>query len=100
MGRSRIQRRVPTATLGFRSCRYTASPSPNGMSGPVTAEDLTIAYTSTSTSTGWSHLMSEDTSHAGHGHPHAPITDGSESPEAGRARALEEPLVEKGVVTL
>lgn len=44
--------------------------------------------------------MSEDISHAGHGHPHAPITDGSESPEAGRARALEELLVEKGVVTL
>ena len=43
--------------------------------------------------------MSEDISHAGHGHPHAPITDGSESPEAGRARALEELLVEKGVVT-
>ena len=44
--------------------------------------------------------MSEDISHAGHGHPHAPITDGSELPEAGRARALEELLVEKGVVTL
>lgn len=43
--------------------------------------------------------MSEDISHAGHGHPHAPITDGSESPEAARARALEELLVEKGVVT-
>ena len=43
--------------------------------------------------------MSEDISHAD-GHPHAPITDGSESPEAGRARALEELLVEKGVVTL
>lgn len=44
--------------------------------------------------------MSEDRSHAGHGHPHAPITDGSESPQAGRARALEELLVEKGLVTL
>jgi nitrile hydratase subunit alpha len=44
--------------------------------------------------------MTEDISHAGHGHPHAPITDGSESPEAGRARALEELLVEKGVLTL
>jgi nitrile hydratase len=44
--------------------------------------------------------MSEDISHAGHGHPHTPITDGSESPEAARARALEELLVEKGVVTL
>lgn len=43
--------------------------------------------------------MPEDSSHAGHGHPHAPITDGSESPEARRARALEELLVEKGVVT-
>ncbi|HZO77540.1 MAG TPA: nitrile hydratase subunit alpha [Solirubrobacteraceae bacterium] len=44
--------------------------------------------------------MTEDISHAGHEHPHAPITDGSESPEAGRARALEELLVEKGVLTL
>jgi nitrile hydratase subunit alpha len=42
--------------------------------------------------------MSEDVSHAAHEHPHAPITDGSESPEARRARALEELLVEKGVV--
>lgn len=44
--------------------------------------------------------MTEDISHAGHGHPHAPITDSSETPEAARARALEELLVEKGVVTL
>lgn len=44
--------------------------------------------------------MTEDISHAGHGHPHAPITDGSESPDAARARALEELLVEKGVVTV
>lgn len=43
--------------------------------------------------------MSEDLSHAGHGHPHAPITDGSESPEARRARALEALLVEKGVLS-
>jgi nitrile hydratase subunit alpha len=43
--------------------------------------------------------MTEDISHADHGHPHAPITDESGSPEAGRARALEELLVEKGVVT-
>ena len=43
--------------------------------------------------------MSEDISHAGHGHPHAPITDGSELPEAGRARALEELLLDKGVLT-
>lgn len=43
--------------------------------------------------------MREDLSHAGHGHPHAPITDGSEPPEARRARALEELLVKKGVVS-
>jgi nitrile hydratase subunit alpha len=40
--------------------------------------------------------MSEDGPHA---HPHAPITDGSEPPAARRVRALEELLVEKGVVT-
>ena len=43
--------------------------------------------------------MTEDSSHAGHRHPHAPITDGSESPAARRSWALEELLVEKGVVT-
>jgi nitrile hydratase len=43
--------------------------------------------------------MTEDISHAGHEHAHAPITDGSDSPVAGRARALEELLVEKGVLT-
>jgi nitrile hydratase len=41
--------------------------------------------------------MNEDHSHAD-GHPHAPITDGSEPPEARRARALEELLVEKGII--
>ena len=34
----------------------------------------------------------------GHAHPHAPITDASEPPAARRVRALEELLVEKGVV--
>jgi nitrile hydratase len=43
--------------------------------------------------------MTEDISHAGHEHAHAPITDGSDSPVAGRARALEVLLVEKGVLT-
>jgi len=33
-----------------------------------------------------------------HDHPHSPITDGDESPAAARARALEEVLVEKGVI--
>ena len=33
-----------------------------------------------------------------HDHPHAPITNGDESPVAVRARALEELLVEKGVI--
>lgn len=33
-----------------------------------------------------------------HGHPHAPISDGGEPPAAVRARALEELLVEKGVI--
>jgi len=33
------------------------------------------------------------------GHPHAPITDAGEPPAARRARALEELLVEKGVVS-
>jgi nitrile hydratase len=32
-------------------------------------------------------------------HPHEPITNGAEPPAAARARALEELLVEKGVVT-
>lgn len=44
--------------------------------------------------------MNENLPHAAHGHPHAPITDGSEAPEARRARALEQLLVEKGVVTV
>jgi nitrile hydratase alpha subunit len=34
-----------------------------------------------------------------HDHPHAPITNGDEPSAAARARALEELLVEKGVVT-
>jgi nitrile hydratase subunit alpha len=34
-----------------------------------------------------------------HDHPHAPITNGDEPSVAARARALEELLVEKGVVT-
>jgi nitrile hydratase subunit alpha len=34
----------------------------------------------------------------GHDHPHAPITSGDEPAAAARARALEELLVEKGVV--
>jgi nitrile hydratase alpha subunit len=34
-----------------------------------------------------------------HEHPHAPITDAGEPPAAARARALEDILVEKGVVT-
>ena len=33
-----------------------------------------------------------------HDHPHVPITDSEEPPAAARARALEELLVEKGVV--
>jgi len=33
-----------------------------------------------------------------HGHPHAPLTDGDEPAAARRARALEELLVEKGVI--
>jgi len=33
-----------------------------------------------------------------HDHPHAPITNGGEHPAAARARALEELLVEKGVI--
>jgi nitrile hydratase len=33
-----------------------------------------------------------------HDHPHSPITDGDEPPAAARARALEEVLVEKGVL--
>jgi nitrile hydratase len=34
-----------------------------------------------------------------HDHPHAPITDGDERPIATRARALEEVLVRRGVLT-
>jgi nitrile hydratase len=34
----------------------------------------------------------------GHDHPHAPITNGDEPPAAARAQALEELLVEKGIV--
>jgi nitrile hydratase alpha subunit len=34
-----------------------------------------------------------------HGHPHAPITNGDEPPAAARARALEQLLVEKGVIS-
>ena len=41
--------------------------------------------------------MSESHSHSER-HPHAPITDGFEPPAARRARALEELLVEKGIV--
>jgi nitrile hydratase len=33
-----------------------------------------------------------------HDHPHAPITNGSEPPAAARARALEELLVERGMI--
>ena len=36
--------------------------------------------------------------HDDHDHPHAPVTDGDEPPAAARARALEELLVEKGVL--
>jgi nitrile hydratase len=43
--------------------------------------------------------MSDELRHAGHDHSHAPITDGAESPSARRARALEELLVEKRVVS-
>ena len=35
----------------------------------------------------------------GHDHPHAPIGNGDEPEAAGRVRALEELLVEKGVIT-
>ena len=42
--------------------------------------------------------MSEDRAHD-HDHPHAPITNGGEPPAAARVRALEELLVEKGVIT-
>jgi nitrile hydratase len=34
-----------------------------------------------------------------HDHPHAPITSGDEPPAAARARALEQLLVERGVIT-
>jgi nitrile hydratase subunit alpha len=34
-----------------------------------------------------------------HDHPHAPITNGDEAPAAARVRALEELLVEKGVIS-
>ena len=34
-----------------------------------------------------------------HDHDHAPITNGDEPPAAARARALEELLVEKGVIS-
>ena len=34
-----------------------------------------------------------------HDHPHAPVTNGDDPPAAARARALEELLVEKGVIT-
>ena len=37
--------------------------------------------------------------HDGHDHPHAPITNGDEPDAAVRVRALEELLVEKGVVS-
>ena len=37
--------------------------------------------------------------HDGHDHPHAPITNGDEPDAAARVRALEELLVEKGVVS-
>jgi nitrile hydratase len=43
--------------------------------------------------------MSDDLGHAGHDHSHAPITDGSESAPARRARALEALLIEKGLVS-
>jgi nitrile hydratase len=43
--------------------------------------------------------VSEGPSDGGHGHPHARITDGSDPREARRARALEELLVEKGIVS-
>jgi nitrile hydratase len=45
--------------------------------------------------------MSERDHHQGHDHdhPHAPITNGSEPGAATRVRALEELLVEKGVVS-
>jgi nitrile hydratase len=43
--------------------------------------------------------MSEDHPEVGHGHPHAPITDGAEPPEARRAAALEELLIEKGLIS-
>ena len=42
--------------------------------------------------------MTDDHDH-GHDHPHAPITAAGEPPAAARARALEELLVEKGVIT-
>jgi len=42
--------------------------------------------------------VTDDHDH-GHDHPHAPITAAGEPPAAARARALEELLVEKGVIT-
>src|SRR5438445_2114847 len=42
--------------------------------------------------------MSHDHDH-GHDHPHEPLGRGAEPPAAARARALEELLVEKGVLT-
>src|SRR5690242_183035 len=99
MGRSGIQRRVPTEATGSRSGRSTASGSPNRTSGRPTGEDRATAYAWTSTSTGWSRSMSDEVRHAGHDHSHARITDGAESPPARRARALEELLIEKRVVS-
>ena len=42
--------------------------------------------------------MSEHDHEHGHEHPHEPITNGDEPDAAARARALEELLVEKGVI--
>ena len=42
--------------------------------------------------------MSEHDHEHGHEHPHEPITNGDEPAAAARARALEELLVEKGVI--
>src|SRR5207244_2991590 len=78
------------------SNRSTSSSSSSATSGRTTGAVRTTASTPTSSSTGWRKPMSEHDH--GHDHPHEPITADGEPPAAARARALEELLVEKGVL--
>ena len=88
---ARVRRRT-----GTRGSGSTSSSSTQSEVWPRRDEPRSTS-TPTSSSTGWSRVVS-DHDHD-HDHPHDPIARDGEPPAAARVRALEELLVEKGVLT-